>query len=395
MTTPSVTQIVATLSLAGAGPSYSVRALSEALAGAGMDVRLRSVAGWAQGAPATTASLASPLGVEAITSPMSRDPVARYICSSRALLKSLREDAAQGRILHTHGLWLMPNVYPGWAARRGTPPTRLVLSPRGMLGAAALRFSATKKRLFWVALQRTAIRRAHCLHATAISEYEDIRAQGLRNPVAVIPNGVDVPVQALWVPRDKPERIVLSLGRLHPKKNLVGLLRAWAQVERAFPDWRLKIMGPAEHGHDRELIALARRLGLQRAEILGPAYGDDRAAAYSEADLFVLPTLNENFAMTVAEALAFGTPVISTKGAPWSGLQTERCGWWIDHGEEALSRTLGDAMGLNSDMRAEMAERGRAWMRRDFSWDRIASDMAQVYRWLQQGGEPPESVRLN
>ena len=54
--------------------------------------------------------------------------------------------------------------------------------------------------------------------------------------------------------------------------------------------------------------------------------------AYAAADLFILPTLDDNFAMTVAEALAHGTPVISTKGAPWQDLETHGCGWWIDHG---------------------------------------------------------------
>lgn len=385
-----ITQIVATLSQPGAGTSYSVKALSEALARVRLDVRVRSVEGWA-----TAAAVAAPRGVEAVASPIGRDPLARYICSSPALRRALCEDAARGRILHTHGLWLMPNVYPYWAAAGRTGPTRLVLSPRGMLGAAALRFSATKKRLFWAGLQRAAIRGAHCLHATAVSEYEDIRARGLGNPVAIIPNGVDVPERVDTTRGDSREKIALSLGRLHPKKNLEGLLRAWAQVEAAFPDWRLKIMGPAEHDHDKTLIALARQLGLKRAAILGPVYGDDRAKTYSEADLFVLPTLNENFAMTVAEALAFGMPVISTKGAPWSGLETERCGWWIDHGQEAMTRALVEAMDLTDVTRAEMGERGRAWMRRDFSWDRIASDMADVYRWLQQGGAPPETVRLS
>ena len=139
---------------------------------------------------------------------------------------------------------------------------------------------------------------------------------------------------------DAADRVVLSLGRIHPKKGLDRLVRAWAKVEAAHPDWRLRIVGPAELGHDAELRALAASLNLSRVSIEPAIYGEEKYTAFREADIFVLPTLNENFAMTVAESLAAGTPVISTKGAPWAGLEVERCGWWIDHGIEPLAAAL-------------------------------------------------------
>ena len=114
---------------------------------------------------------------------------------------------------------------------------------------------------------------------------------------------------------------MLSLGRIHPKKGSPAWFMPWSKVEAGCPGWWLKIVGPAEAGHDDELRALAMALGLTRVSIEGPVYGDAKTAAYREADLFVLPTLNENFGLTVAEALAAGTPAISTKGAPWSGLE--------------------------------------------------------------------------
>ncbi|MGA2953504.1 MAG: glycosyltransferase, partial [Caulobacteraceae bacterium] len=152
----------------------------------------------------------------------------------------------------------------------------------------------------------------------------DIRAAGLANPVAVIPNGVDLPSEVAG-PRTGPLTI-LSLGRIHPKKGLESLVRAWERLEAIWPDWRLRIVGPAELGHDRELAALAGSLGLARLSVEGPLYGGERLEALRGADLFVLPTLSDNFAMTVAEALAAGTPVISTRGAPWAGLEREGCG---------------------------------------------------------------------
>src|SRR5262249_35817873 len=157
-------------------------------------------------------------------------------------------------------------------------------------------------------------------------------------------------------------RIVLSLGRIHPKKGLARLVHAWSKVEVGHPGWRLKIVGPPEGGHDNELRALAIALGLTRVSVEGPIYGDAKTTAYENADVFVLSTLNENFGLTVAEALAAGTPVISTKGAPWSGLEGEGCGWWIDHGVEPLASAMAHAMALPREALETMGKKGREWM---------------------------------
>jgi glycosyltransferase involved in cell wall biosynthesis len=147
-------------------------------------------------------------------------------------------------------------------------------------------------------------------------------------------------------------------------------------------------------GHDVELRALAASLKLNRVSIEPPIYGEGKYTAFREADFFVLPTLNENFAMTVAESLAAGTPVISTKGAPWVGLEVERCGWWIDHGIEPLAIALRDAMALPRAELAVMGRRGQAWVARDFGWDGIARKMTAVYAWLASKAELPEWVSL-
>jgi glycosyltransferase involved in cell wall biosynthesis len=187
---------------------------------------------------------------------------------------------------------------------------------------------------------------------------------------------------------------VLSLGRIHPKKGLECLVRAWAKVEGVYPGWWLRIVGPAELGHDAQLKALVATLKLSRVSIEPAIYGVEKDSAFRESDFFVLPTLNENFAMTVAESLAAGTPVISTKGAPWAGLEVERCGWWINHGIQPLAAALSGAMALpRADLRV-MGARGRAWMARDFGWDAIASKMAVVYAWLAGKAAPPEWVSL-
>jgi glycosyltransferase involved in cell wall biosynthesis len=330
--------------------------------------------------------------------PPSTMPLLRQLGGSPALRRAIEVDAATGAVLHTHGLWLMPNIYPAWA-RRHAPGCRLVHSPRGMLGPEALRISAWKKRPVWWLMQRQALAGADVIHATAESEYAEIRAMGLRNPVAIIPNGIDLPEPPAafqgMAGGGKRQRTLLSLGRMHPKKGLDRLIRAWVAVQDALPDWRLRLVGPPEVGHDKALHQLALSLGARDVSIEAAVYGDAKWACYREADLFVLPTLNENFGVSVAEALACEVPVISTRGAPWAGLERERCGWWIEQGVAPLAEALRAAAALPDEERRAMGMRGRAWMARDFGWDRIGRDMADVYRWLKSAAAMPGTVRLD
>jgi glycosyltransferase involved in cell wall biosynthesis len=310
------------------------------------------------------------------------------------LSSALHHAARTADVIHNHGLWVLPNVSAGRVAANMATP--LVISPRGMLAPAALAFSRVKKQVFWTLLQGSAIRGAACIHATSEQEYEEIRNFGLANPVAIIPNGIDVPeLPARSTARPAAERVVLSLGRIHPKKGLSRLVHAWSKVEAGHPGWRLKIAGPPEARHDDELRALVAALDLGCVSIERPIYGDAKTGAYQDADLFVLPTLNENFGLTVAESLAAGTPVISTKGAPWSGLESEGCGWWIDHGVEPLAAALAHAMALPREALKAMGDKGRQWMAKDFGWDRVAHDMLGVYLWLARSAEPPPPIRLD
>ncbi|WP_295441488.1 glycosyltransferase [Sphingorhabdus sp. EL138] len=304
---------------------------------------------------------------------------------SRALRKSIT--AEQFHVVHTHGLWLGLNSYQ-------SKSTKFVISPHGMLSSVALEFSKFKKAAALAFYQRGALNSAHLLMASAMSEYNDIRSFGLRQPVAIIPHGIDVgPVKKINTKND--ELVVISLGRIHPKKGLINLVNAWAQLTDRYPNWILKIVGPDEDNHTQELKGLVRNLNLKRVEILPAVYGTEKVALMEAASLFVLPSFSENFALTVAESLALGVPVIATNGTPWEGLELENCGWWIDVGIKPLVQALDTAMALPETSRHELGQRGRNWMLRDFTWLNAASQSIEVYNWLIHGGEVPPSIHLD
>jgi len=381
-----VIHVVPAITEEASGPSYSVVRLCQSLIEAGEDLTLTAL-DWSPLPSMPAFMKVFPLGVGP-----------KRLGRSPGMSRWLMGETAGGRVdvLHSHGMWQMNAVYPGWAAKGRK--TKLVVSPRGTFSTWAMNHGSRFKRVFWPLIQRPALLEAACFHATAESEYEDIRRLGFNQPVAIIPNGVDVPEFAQKKPRDF--RTLLFLGRLHPKKGVDVLLNAWGAIMDRFPDWQLLIVGPdkgygTRGGYLEQLKALAAKMKMKRVEFVGPLYGESKFSAYREADLFVLPTHSENFGMTVAEALAAGTPAIVTKGAPWQGLQTSGSGWWIDIGVDALAASLAEAMAQPPEELTRRGFNGREWMIREFSWHELGKKMDQTYQWLIEGGERPAWVRIN
>jgi len=373
-----VIHTVPAISEESSGPSYSVVRLCESLIAGGQDVTL-AVLDWTPMASPPRFVKTFPLGVGPRR--LGRSPeMARWL--------TVQARSRSVEIIHNNSLWMMPNVYPGVIARKHNIP--LVVSPRGTFSKWARQTGSVFKRVFWPLVQRPALTATSCFHATAKSEYEDIRRMGFRQPVAIIPNGVDIP--AFTPKQNRTSRKLLFLGRIHPIKGLDMLLPAWQAVQDKFPDWRLVIAGPDNNGYLDQMQHLAAQLRLKRIEFVGALKGKQKWEAFRESDIFVLPTYSENFGMTVAEALAAGVPVIVSKGAPWQGLQPKQAGWWIDIGLDPLVACLNEALSQAPDALVEMGRRGRCWMEAEFAWRQLGQQMTETYRWILLGGTKPEWV---
>jgi glycosyltransferase involved in cell wall biosynthesis len=379
-------QCIPAIAEEASGPSYSVLRLSESLIASGHTATLAAL-DWAP-IPHPPAFIK--------TFPLGLGP--RRLGRSPRMKRWLDEQARSGNInvLHSHGMWQMNALYPAWAARKAN--IDLVVSPRGTMSRYAMQHGSVLKKTFWTVLQKPAIRGASCFHATGHGEYEDIRRMGFRQPVAIIPNGIDIPV---WIPkRSSDQRTLLFLGRIHRIKGLDMLLPAWNAVQHRFPNWCLVIAGGDEgyygkSGYLNELQAMAVELKLERISFVGELRGSAKLDAYRDADLFVLPTYSENFGIVVAEAMATGTPAIVSRGAPWSGLPGHGAGWWIDANVESLVACLEEALSSPLDKLRKMGIAGREWMKAEYGWPGIGAMMACTYEWLTGNGAVPPWVRVN
>ncbi len=311
-------------------------------------------------------------------------------------------------VLHAHGLWM----YPGLLARRLAERLGIkrIVSAHGMLEPWALRNSRWKKRLAAWVFENRNLHTAGCLHALCAAEAESFRRYGLRNPIAVIPNGVDpaaferLPDRVLLEARFpvlRNRRWVLFLSRIHPKKGLPHLLRVWKSVVgdpvvRGQPsDWTLVIAGPDELGHEADMRRLTDDLGLEEHVCFtGPLHGQEKLAALSGAELFVLPSFSEGFSMAVLEAAAAGLPVLLTPRCNFPELAKAGAAVEVSPDVAGCEAGLREMLGLPDAKRRLMGQRGKDLVTSSYTWPRIAEQMLGVYHWLLDGGTPPMCVRF-
>jgi glycosyltransferase involved in cell wall biosynthesis len=293
-------------------------------------------------------------------------------------------------LVHCHGLWTFHGLAVPAFCRRNRIP--YLVSPHGMLEPWAWRHHAWKKRPIWWAWEKRFLTRAAVLHATADQEAANLRHLDLPNPIVVVPVGVDLPpISPARNPGASERRTLLFLSRIHPKKGLLNLVEAWRQLHPK--GWRVVIAGPDEDGHRAVVEKAIRMAGLDADfNFVGPVNGVEKWTLLQSADLFALPTYSENFGVVIAEALACGVPVITTKGTPWNELLAHRCGWWVDAGAEPLATAMREAIALTDEQRREMGKRGRCLVEERYSWPKIAVEMKLVYEWVLGGGTKPECV---
>lgn len=291
-------------------------------------------------------------------------------------------DEIKPDLVHVNCCW-MPccALVQKWAQKSGY---KVVLTPHGMLEPWIIaRHYWTRKFPALLFYQKKAIVNADYLHATAESEKENLLKLGYNNRIQIIPNGVDlenIPMKSSW----KRTKTILFLSRIHIKKGINFLIEAVASLKNELNGYRVIIAGEGEENYIHELQKLAKENGISDIiQFVGGVYGDLKWELFQTADVFVLPTHSENFGIVVAEALACGTPVITTKGTPWQELETYHSGWWTEIGTQATIKALRSFLSLTEMELKNMGINGRKLIEEKYSAKSMALKMTELYNRLK------------
>lgn len=373
-----IAHVTSALGHEGAGLRTVVEALSSVQANHGHQVRVFGLTspGWRAvdklnwtGASATAHSVIGPQGLGV----------------APALLRELVR--FQPEVIHLHGLWTWPSL----AAYRASLKLGIgrVVSPHGMLDAWAMSNSSFKKRLALGLFERRNLE-GSTIHALCKPEADSVRALGFKAPIKVIPNGVLIPdldktpsVPPPWAGKiPDTSKVILFLGRIHPKKGLEAFIDAMAiqRVTIETRDWHLVIAGWAQDGYETVLERKLEAHGLSdRVHFTGPVFGAAKTSAFSGADLFILPSFSEGLPMTVLEAWAHGLPVLFTPQCNLPEGPAAMAAWEAKPTPADLARCLKEVLELPSDVLAATGNAGLKLVQKQFTWTSVAKKFDLEY----------------
>jgi len=275
-------------------------------------------------------------------------------------------------VVYDFGVWLPQNAASFRAAANRHLPW--ICSARGMLEPWSRSSKSLKKALAWHLYQRRILQRAYALVATSPEERNNLQNLLPQSQIWLVPNGVDLPPLDAAKPTT-PLRQALFLSRLDPKKQPDLLIRAWAKVRPA--GWRLVIAGPGSGEYRRFLQQLINEQGAgTHIELRDAAFDLEKEKLFRESQLFVLPTFSENFGIVIAEALAYGLPVITTTGTPWSRIKQDGCGWYVEPAEPSVTEALRTACALTPAALSALGRNGRR-LAQDYSWASTARSLLE------------------
>ncbi len=305
-------------------------------------------------------------------------------------------------VAHQHGLWMYPSLVGFQLTKHRIP---YIVSPHGMLDGWALKNSSWKKSIARFLYEDRNLAGARCIQALCLSEMRSMRAIGIKSPIAVIPNGIDIPKlsgldKPKWSqPMPSDAKVALFLGRIHPKKGLVELLKAWSLCKRnsetSPSNWMLVISGWDQNGHEEELKKITSQLGIsENVKFIGPSFNDEKAACFQHADAFILPSYSEGLPIAALEAWSYGLPVLMTPQCNLPEGFDAGAAIHIDPISSSIAQGLYRLFKMSDSDRVVMGARGLSLVKEKFQWSTISVQMNDVYRWMIGLTPPPPCINF-
>lgn len=296
-------------------------------------------------------------------------------------------------IIHLQCVWLP--IYHKMARIAIKNNIKYAISPRGCLEPWCYNgptfIKGVKKHIAMCFYQRKDLNNSNMLFATADMEADNFRKLGLKSPISIIPNGIELDDYPTRNIQDKTaiRKQILFLSRISPKKGADVLIKAWANLFKKYPEYKVLIVGNGKPDYIDSLKKMIEKLGLlDKVSIMPPAFGKEKYDLYKTSSLFVLPTHSENFGMVIAEALSCGVPVITTMGTPWNELSDNNTGWWVKLTLTNIEKAICEALDMAPEELFNMGQKGAAIVKERYGYVSVAKKVKSVYEWmLQQSSE--------
>lgn len=324
-------------------------------------------------------------------------PLLRRFGYSRDLYKVL--EALRPDVIDVQGTWMYYS-YVAYKYKKNNPDVKLLITPRGTLaGLLHQQMSLQKKIVYWW-WEKNNLNKADCIKALCESEYKSARQFGAKAPIAIIPNGFDLPKAILKSSKPDSKKIILFLGRINPKKGLVELIKAINLIKKyesgLLKGCEFRIGGWVEKNYLSELLSLVQEYNLDEyVKFIGPKFGEDKIKELIAADAFILPSTGEGLPMAVLEAMAYKLPNILTPECNIPEAFDHKAAIKIAPNAKDIQEGLIIFLNMSPGELQKMGENGYQLVKEKFQWKAIASQTIQLCQYLHGEINQPEFVHYD
>jgi glycosyltransferase involved in cell wall biosynthesis len=313
----------------------------------------------------------------------------------KGLFQKIPKEIESFDIIHQHGIWMPISIYN--KKIRENSNLKSVIQPHGYLESFRLNISKYKKKIAFNLFEKSNLEGASVLVACAEDEGVNLKNIFPTKDIAVIHNGISNEFfnePSLKYKVKKKKKRMLFLSQIIPIKGLERLFEVISDLGiYKFEEWEFLIAGYEYKKYTNILKKLVNKLNLNAfVSFVGPKLRKDKIEIIDNTDVFILPTYNENYGIVIAEALARGIPVITTKGTPWEELNTKGCGFWVDNTNEGIKSGLLNMLGKSEKELQVMGARGRKLIESKYLWDNNTKRTIELYNWVLNGGQKPNFI---
>ena len=317
-----------------------------------------------------------------------------WLFHSSSLTKALRKEISSFDMVHIHDLWHHANFSAYRAAK--VMKKHYVVTIHGELEPWCLLQSAFRKKIYSSLIQKRILKEASALHAITENEVKNISNYVDTDNVLYIPNGLDLnnwnkmPEKSSIekrFPQLKDKKVILFMGRIHPKKGLDILAKSFGVIAGKNQDVCLLVAGTGDVKYINKVRMMFENEGVSdKVVFTGMLTGDEKAAALAAADIFVLPSYSEGFSIAILEAMICGLPVIITHQCNFPEIEKTKAGIIINPNPEQLTEAITTLLN-KPQLRKEMGGNGQLLVRTKYTWDSVAEEMMAAYRNILNGNK--------